>query len=619
MRSLSLLLYALSGCAGAYLLRQESLLDLSQWDQSHEADADHVLQMSIALAIQNTDLGVDTLLRISDPDSPDYGQHLSAEDVVRMFRPGPNALPGVMEWLGKYGIEENRVNLSYGGDRLSLELSVQEAAMLLATKFYHQSHRETGQEQIAAQHYFIPKSLAGSIDYIAAASHVPTQKKVRRQQIVLDDKTTTLAPLPLGCLDSTTVPCLRTLYNIPDDVLPHPNSSLGVFEPAWFSWDEEDLDMFFKQWQKSSVGRRPKVEAVNGGYLHKNRTELWWHEEANLDFEYTMALTSPHEVIDVQVGSYEQPGNLDNMLSAFDKYYCDPINPGYKKHPNFYPPGCNTTSCDCGSASAPKVLSISWGWTEAGYSPNYLQRQCLEFLKLGLMGTTTVVSVSDHGTASDRGKFCIDQKSGNGTDGKFSPMFPSSCPWVTTVGGTQMLQSADSAPPVDTTTETVFRKDTVNGSVSSGGGFSNVFSAPPYQVPNVAAYKEKEKSHLDKIQDRFSSTGRGYPDVAVRANEYWITLGGGWRRVSGTSASNPVFASMITLINSERMNAGKGPVGFINPTLYSNPDVLNDVVTGANQGCGVHEAFRATRGWDAVTGLGSPDYERMRRLFMSLP
>jgi tripeptidyl-peptidase-1 len=73
------------------------------------------------------------------------------------------------------------------------------------------------------------------------------------------------------------------------------------------------------------------------------------------------------------------------------------------------------------------------------------------------------------------------------------------------------------------------------------------------------------------------------------------------------------------LINSERMNAGKGPVGFINPTLYSNPDVLNDVVTGANQGCGVHEAFRATRGWDAVTGLGSPDYERMRRLFMSLP
>lgn len=80
-----------------------------------------------------------------------------------------------------------------------------------------------------------------------------------------------------------------------------------------------------------------------------------------------------------------------------------------------------------------------------------------------------------------------------------------------------------------------------------------------------------------------------------------------------------MFASIITLINSERLHAGKGSVGFINPVLYSNPDILNDVVTDANQECGVDQTFRATREWNAVTGLKNPDYERMRQLFMSLP
>ncbi|KAK0629263.1 hypothetical protein B0T17DRAFT_652956 [Bombardia bombarda] len=84
------------------------------------------------------------------------------------------------------------------------------------------------------------------------------------------------------------------------------------------------------------------------------------------------------------------------------------------------------------------------------------------------------------------------------------------------------------------------------------------------------------------IQDRFSGTGRGYPTLALRADNYPIVTNRQWIQVSATSASNPVFDSMITLINSERMHAGKGPVSFINSALYANPDVLSDVVTGAN-------------------------------------
>jgi tripeptidyl-peptidase-1 len=144
-----LLLYAFNGYFEAYLLRQASSLDLSRWEQAYEADADYVLQVSIALAIQNTDLGVETLLQISDPTSPDYGQHLSAEDVFQMFRPKPDAISGVMEWLGVSGVDQRRISFSHGGGHLTLDLTVQEATSLLQTTSHYQKHQETGQEQIA--------------------------------------------------------------------------------------------------------------------------------------------------------------------------------------------------------------------------------------------------------------------------------------------------------------------------------------------------------------------------------------------------------------------------------------------------------------------------------------
>jgi hypothetical protein len=51
----------------------------------------------------------------------------------------------------------------------------------------------------------------------------------------------------------------------------------------------------------------------------------------------------------------------------------------------------------------------------------------------------------------------------------------------------------------------------------------------------------------------------------------------------------------ISQINEEREAAGKGPVGFINPVLYSHPWVLNDITNGTNLGCGT-EGFSAVEG-----------------------
>jgi tripeptidyl-peptidase-1 len=72
------------------------------------------------------------------------------------------------------------------------------------------------------------------------------------------------------------------------------------------------------------------------------------------------------------------------------------------------------------------------------------------------------------------------------------------------------------------------------------------------------------------------------------------------------------------MINAQRLNAKKSPVGFLNPTLYSNPQVLNDITVGGNHGCGT-KGFTSVEGWDPVTGLGTPNFPAMLDLFMRLP
>ena len=88
-----------------------------------------------------------------------------------------------------------------------------------------------------------------------------------------------------------------------------------------------------------------------------------------------------------------------------------------------------------------------------------------------------------------------------------------------------------------------------------------------------------------------------------------IAIDGTFALVYGTSASAPTTGAILTLINQARYDAGKSSIGFINPTLYANPGVLNDITEGGNQGCGT-TGFQSTTGWDPVTGLGVSDNTR---------
>jgi len=126
----------------------------------------------------------------------------------------------------------------------------------------------------------------------------------------------------------------------------------------------------------------------------------------------------------------------------------------------------------------------------------------------------------------------------------------------------------------------------------------------------------------------FNGKGRGYPDVASLGNAYNIIVGGQWFRVSGTSASSPVFCGMVTLINGDRVAAGKSPLGFLNPILYQvDKSAYNDVTEGINNCCAKTQAgpvcckygFTASKGWDPATGWGSLDYPIFDEALRNLP
>jgi tripeptidyl-peptidase-1 len=149
----------------------------------------------------------------------------------------------------------------------------------------------------------------------------------------------------------------------------------------------------------------------------------------------------------------------------------------------------------------------------------------------------------------------------------------------------------------------------------SGGGFSSIFPRPSWQSDAVSKYLEKYSPKYG--ESVFNSSGRAFPDVAALGLNLATVYLNKTRGVGGTSASAPIFASIINLLNEERLEQGKGPIGFLNPTIYKHPEMFNDITVGGNPGCGT-EGFPASPGWDPVTGQGTPKYEKMREVFLAL-
>ena len=231
------------------------------------------------------------------------------------------------------------------------------------------------------------------------------------------------------------------------------------------------------------------------------------------------------------------------------------------------------------TTNSPWVHSVSYGYEETSYPDSFKDRVDTEFKKFGVSGRTVLFASGDSGVG------CAFDK--------FAPFWPTSSPYVVSVGGTTKHQ------------------DTEVAWSDGGGGFSNNFAMPDYQKEAVQKYLESGKAPSAKY---FNKTGRAYPDLSAFATDFAIVVGSGTINVAGTSCSTPTVAGIISLLNDIRLKQGKKTLGFLNPLLYQLAGKgFHDITEGSNgiDGC---PGFTATQGWDPTSGWGSPNFGILKSL-----
>ncbi|MFZ2108979.1 MAG: S53 family serine peptidase [Roseiarcus sp.] len=230
----------------------------------------------------------------------------------------------------------------------------------------------------------------------------------------------------------------------------------------------------------------------------------------------------------------------------------------------------------------PGVISISWASPEISTDSQGLAAYHELFAAAGALGITVCVASGDHGSAGE---------AANDWDGKIHVLHPACDDLVLGCGGTQIENGRDvvwnDGTPFDVNVPG-------GGGWATGGGISTAFAVPSYQtganLPNS----------LDTGQP-----GRGVPDIAMSATNYFTRVDSSEGASGGTSAVAPLMAALVTRLNQ----AMKQNVGFLNPFLYANVarGLFHDVTQGANAIKDKVAGYDAGPGWDACTGLGTPD------------
>ncbi|KAI8982832.1 subtilisin-like protein [Trametes punicea] len=523
------------------------------------APPETTLRLRLALAESDPNAVVDALYSVSDPDSLSYGQYLSKDEVERFVTPQPATIDAVNAWLEENGLTSQ--TLSPAGDWLSIEVPVSQANTLFNTNFTVFRHADTGAETIRTLAYSLPDALQGHVDLVHPTVSFPVAvPAVDKVQLagstnVLDSTTGAQGDLNAVCANGTIPACLQQLYNIPLKPAANKNNQLGVTgffgNEAHYAWLETFLETYRPDMNPAT---NFSVVGIDGGSNDQNAPSV---SEGELDIQYTVGLATDVPVTYYFVGVENQDGDLGGFLDEANVLL--------------------------GLDRPPQVLTTSYGFEESTLSFALTDKLCRAYAQLGARGTTVLYASGDSGPG------CADQ-----TGTEFEPTFPSNCPFVTSVGGTQGFSPE-------------------KGWSSSSGGFSNYYTRPSYQDAAVSAYLA---AHGTANAGRFNVSGRAFPDIAAKADNFIIYEGDSFFAIQGTSASSPTVASIVALINDRLASQGRPSLGFLNPWLYKEGYKAFTDITAGNSSirCSANataHGFEAVVGWDPVTGLGTPRFDKL--------
>ncbi|UCH93046.1 MAG: hypothetical protein JSV88_22520 [Candidatus Aminicenantes bacterium] len=260
------------------------------------------------------------------------------------------------------------------------------------------------------------------------------------------------------------------------------------------------------------------------------------------------------------------------------------------------------TTAVCDFENNPTIISISWGSKEENHSEMFKSVMNRLFQLAASRNITVCVATGDTGSSD-----CCNPLFPPDDD-KAHVDFPSSSPWVLACGGT-WLQIEESKK------EVVWNDGKIIG--ATGGGVSNFFACPAYQSQSGISPR-----HVDS-----NRVGRGIPDVAGNCSwqsGYFLKSNNGpFSFGAGTSLVAPLWGALIALLNEKLSKELKVPIqlGFINDRLYQIKEykgTFNDITKGDNANIPPVQGYEAGKGWDACTGLGTPNgdkiYEALREI-----
>ncbi len=242
------------------------------------------------------------------------------------------------------------------------------------------------------------------------------------------------------------------------------------------------------------------------------------------------------------------------------------------------------------ASPAPVAISVSWGQSEDSWTAQGRAAMDAAMADAAALGITVCVASGDNGSGDAI------------NDGHVHVDFPASSPHALACGGTKLV--AD--PSTGTISSEVVWNETAANEGAGGGGVSDQFPLPTWQANAGVPARAGGSSASGGSSGSSGSSGRGVPDVAGNADPttgYQIYSGGKAQVVGGTSAVAPLWAALV----SRLAEATGQRFGLAQPALYAGVTPGTDVpgfrdITSGNNG-----AYAAGPGWDACSGLGSPD------------
>ena len=537
------------------------------------------------------------LLRVSDPASSDYGEHLSHEQVHEMTR-NRGAAEGVRAWCAAKGL---RIAAASSHDEyITVEAEIGVWARLLRAEFTTLRHVPTGRLVVRAPAFLMPPELEPHAAHIFNVVELPPRlhpivsakvTKKRGADALVDDAANSSAVS--ACTGQMQVACWNERYNMStNDASGQAQMVFGELNDGGGYMGPDDLPFFAR---RENIPLQ-SFDCPNGGcsttackgYGPNLRPNGFLCVEGNLDAQFMSGIGQ----------------GANNTFYWFKE--------GVHPFVEFL---THVTSM----RNPPGVLSMSYGAYEHEMHPATMNSFATEAMKLGAQGVSFLVATGDDGVA---GFLARNDSSKCG----YTVAFPASCPWVTAVGGTMNGQGGAGGPASPTTSrEWGANSEETKGmfaKITSAGGFSNFFPTAPYQAQAVKSYLASASSQ--RARHGYNSKGRGIPDISANALNFQTWIDAGPATISGTSGSAPSLAGMISVANAHRAKAGKPRLGFLNPLLYNKTSILNEIshgynnctagtelINGTDSTVCCDEGFTGAQGWDPIVGLGSPSYQRL--------